>query len=202
METSPKAVNNVLKNDRANLTVIELSNLDEQEVMDYVAATLSRPIDYVLPLAVVCLEKSSGNPFYLRQMLELCHRKGCIWYSWKESVWEYDLDRVFAEFESDSYGQQLNTSFITRRLQDLPPAARSILAWASILGTSFSFALIQRLLTGEFDYSEDGGEQPKGECVKVADLFSPQPVENVVAGLQATLQAYILMPGSSEDEFW
>ena len=195
-----KPVESVVKNKAANVTTIKLAPLSEHEVVEYVAATLYRPLEYVIPLAVVCLEKSNGNPFYLRQMLEVCHRKGCIWYSWKESAWEYDLDRVFAEFESDSYDQQLDTNFITKRLQDLPTAARSILAWASLLGTTFSFTLIQRLLTGEFDYESDNDESDE-ICSKVAELFSPQPVENVVEGLQATLQAYILMPGSNEDEF-
>lgn len=195
-----KPVENIIKNKAANITTIKLSPLTEKEVIEYVAATLCRPREYVIPLAVVCLEKSNGNPFYLRQMLEVCHRKSCIWYSWKESAWAYDLDRVFAEFESDSYDQRLNTDFVTKRLQDLPTAARAILAWASLLGTTFSFTLIQRLLSGEFDYVDDDGERKK-DCTRVTELFTPQPVQNVVEGLQATLQAYILMPGSNEDEF-
>ena len=194
-------VENVLRNKSANLTTIKLSPLSEQDVLKYVSATLFRTPDYAFPLAAVCLEKSSGNPFYLRQMLETCFRKGCIWYSWKESMWEYDLDRVFAEFESDSYGDQLNTDFITKRLQDLPQAARSILAWASLLGTTFSFKLIQRLLSGEFDYLDDELVDGKADCSSTAELYAPKPTQNVVEGLQATLQAYILTPGSSEDEF-
>lgn len=196
----PAHVQDVLNNDAAHKTSIKLAPLGEQEVIDYVAATLYRPAQYVMPLAMVCLEKSNGNPFYLRQMLETCHRKGCIWYSWKESLWDYDLDRVFAEFESETYGQQLDTDFITKRLQDLPIAARSILAWASMLGTSFSFSMIQRLLSGEFDY-EESERTSDGTCTRSEELFTPQPVENVIEGLQATLQAFILMPGSNEDEF-
>ncbi len=141
------------------------------------------------------------NPFYLRQMLAVCHRKGCLWYSWKSSVWEYDLDSVFSEFESETYGQQLNSNFIIRRLQDLPPAARSILAWASLLGNCFSFMLVQRLLSGEFDYPEDHPKTSKPDCSPSAEIFTPQPMEHVVEGLQAALQAYILMPGSDDDQF-
>lgn len=200
-ETLSRPVETVLRNKAANLTAIKLSPLSEQDVVNYVSATIFRSPEYCLPLAAVCLEKSRGNPFYLRQMLEVCYRRSCIWYSWKESMWEYDLDRVFAEFESDSYGEQLNTGFITKRLQDLPQAARSILAWASLLGTTFSFKLIQRLLSGEFDYLDNERSNGKVDYPKVAELFTPQPTKNVIEGLQATLQAYILMPGSSEDEF-
>ena len=141
------------------------------------------------------------NPFYLRQMLALCHRKGFLWYSWKGSVWEYDLDRVLSEFESELYGQQLNSKFITRRLQDLPPAARSILAWASLLGNSFSFMLVQRLLSGEFEYPGDEHNPSKLNCPPTVELFTPQPMQHVVEGLQAALQAYILTPGGDDDQF-
>ena len=190
-----RPVETLLRNKAANLTIIKLSPLSEQDVLNYVSATLFRTPEYAFPLAAVCLEKSSGNPFFLRQMLETCYRKGCIWYSWKESMWEYDLDKVFTEFESDSY------DFITKRLQDLPQAARSILAWASLLGTSFSFKLIQRLLSGEFDYSDDDLANGKVDNQYAAELYAPNPTQNVVEGLQATLQAYILTPGSGEDEF-
>ena len=197
----PETVKHVLNNRAVNTTTLELQPLKEEEVVEYVSKTLHRSKDYALPLALVCLEKTNGNPFYLRQMLEVCHRKSCIWYSWKESVWEFDIDRVFIEFESDSYDQQLNTKFITKRLQDLPTAARSILAWASLLGNTFSFSLIRRLLSGEFDYAENDEDITGVACTKNAELFLPQPVKNVVEGLQAALQAYIIMPGSNEDEF-
>ena len=199
--TLSRPVEALLKNKAANLTTIKLSPLSEEDVVNYVSATIFRTPEYCLPLAAVCLEKSSGNPFYLRQMLEVCHRKSCIWYSWKESIWEYDLDRVFAEFESDSYGEQLNTDFITKRLQDLPQAARSILAWASLLGNTFSFKLIQRLLNCEFEYFDNDDANGSADYSRSADLVTPKPTKNVVEGLQATLQAYILTPGSNEDEF-
>lgn len=136
-------------------------------------------------------------------MLEVCHRKGCLWYSWKSSAWEYDIDRVFVEFETQNYGQQLNTRFLTRRLQDLPQSARSILAWASLLGNTFSFKLVQRLLSGEFDYFDDLSEPvSSASSPQTSELFTPQPAEHVVEGLQAALQAYILMPGTDDDNFW
>ena len=107
------------------------------------------------------------------------------------SLWHFDLDRIFAEFESETYGQQLNTGFITRRLQEqLPPVARSILAWASLLGNTFSFACIQRLLSGEFSYS-DNLDQDAPTCPAKAALFTPDSPDNAVQGLQACLQAYV-----------
>ena len=199
----PPRVQNVLSNSHADVTTLHLKPLTEKEVVDYVAVVLRRQPEYVLPLAIVCLEKSGGNPFYLRQMLEVCHQKSCLWYSWKTSKWDFNLDRMFAEFATEAYSDQaLNSDFLTRRLQsDLPSAARSVLAWASLLGVTFSFAMVQRLLSGEFDYQEEKNGVKESPCPQTASLFSPRPDENAVEGLQTALQTYILMPGGTEDEF-
>lgn len=104
---------------------------------------------------------------------------------------------MLTEFETDYAGQQLNTAFITRRLQDLPSTARTILAWASLLGSTFSFTLVQRLLSGEFDYVEDSQHSAEPNC---SYHFTSRPTDHV-EGLQAALQSYILMPGNDENEF-
>lgn len=109
---------------------------------------------------------------------------------------------MFKEFETENYGQQLNANFIIKRLKDqLPPAARSILAWASLLGNSFSFSLVQRLLSGEFDYEDDTSKDQGTSSVNADKIFSSQPVEFVVEGLQANLQAFVLVAGENDDVF-
>ena len=132
-------------------------------------------------------------------MFETCHRKGCLWYSWKSAAWEYDIDKVLSEFDIEGRGQVSNLNFITRRLHDLPPAARAILAWASLLGSNFSFLLVQRLLSGEFDDGEPLLADPG--CLKKPEIFTPQAKEHIIEGLQASLQSYILVAGNDDDEF-
>ncbi|KAL8734393.1 MAG: hypothetical protein Q9166_001591 [cf. Caloplaca sp. 2 TL-2023] len=200
-EQIPRPIRSILDSGTANLTTVSLKPLTEGEVIDYVASTLSRSKDYVHPLAVVCLEKTNGNPFFLKQMLEVCYRKGCLWYSWKDSAWEYSLDRVFAEFESDTYDDQLNTSFILKRLQDLPATSRAILAWGSLLGNTFSFSLVQKLLSGVFVHVDDNLAQADPSSAKIDSTSPSQTTETAVEGLQAALQAYILIPTIDEDQF-
>ncbi|KAI9696079.1 MAG: hypothetical protein M1836_005910 [Candelina mexicana] len=189
----------LLQNELANFTRIELSSLSEDDIVEFVHATLYREREYILPLAAVVEEKSDGNPFYMREMLDACHRSKCLWYCWKDSRWEYDLDRVFSLFESDTgnYGQRLNHDFIIKRLQELPEAAKSIIAWASLLGNKFSFTLVQQLMISEFAYKDDEGPNvtPSGQP------SSQSPGANdAVGGLQAALQAYVLVPSEDDDE--
>ncbi|MCJ1398047.1 hypothetical protein MMC11_001244 [Xylographa trunciseda] len=201
-EEVPKALKPILDGLEANVTRLKLDPLSEKDVIEYVASTLYRSREYVFPLAAVALEKTNGNPFYLRQMLDLCYRKNCLWFDWQTSAWEFSLDRVFTEFEAEDYGSQLNTSFITRQLKDqLPAAARSILAWASLLGNSFSFNVIQSLMSGKFNFVDEKESPDVQACQAAAELFASNVAESVVEGLQACLQTSILVPCDDEDYF-
>ena len=170
-------------------TKILVSPFTEEETADYVSETLHRDRDYCLPLVAVIQEKTSGNPFFIREFLDTCHRKKCVFYSWKNNAWEFDLDKVFAEFESQTYGSQINNDFITKRLEELPSSTRSLLAWASLLGNTVSFSLVKKLLDKENSPDVPG----------IPTLSNSQ---DAVLALQGAVGAYILMmAGEDEDRF-
>jgi signal transduction histidine kinase/predicted ATPase/serine/threonine protein kinase/DNA-binding NarL/FixJ family response regulator len=177
---------------------IELHNLKERHVFDYVAATLFQEVDDIIPLAAVVHEKSGGNPFLMKEILQACYEKECLWYDWRVSGWQFDLDKVFNEFASEQQGS-LTSQFIVDRLQSLPPSSRSILAWASLIGNTFSFQLVQKLLSGKYLY-ETGGDGDDVTCPKRAKLWNMSE-SDVIDGLQTLLSGYILVPGQSDDEY-
>ena len=134
-------------------------------------------------------------------MLELCYRKGCLWYSWKDAAWEYDLDSVLAEFETETDGDQLSTSFILKRLQDLPTSSRAIFAWGSLLGNTFSFSFVQKLLGDSLQNVDNHPHQTTTSTIESSTTASLRLTETAVEGLQAALQAYILVPTAEDDSF-
>lgn len=187
-----------LKNNGVGITRIVLQPLTEEDIIQYVAATLCRPVEDIIPLAAVIQAKTAGSPFYMREMLDACHRKNCVWYDYKKSIWHYDLDQIFSHFAAEKYDDVLNNDFVARRLEELPAASRSILSWASLIGASFSFELIQRLLSGEFDYDDKESALP----ISDQDTYSTsQPQQDAVAGLQAAIQAYIIVATENDDRF-
>ncbi|KAF9893081.1 hypothetical protein FE257_012492 [Aspergillus nanangensis] len=102
-ELQHEGIKSLFDVDNPAVTRVVLKPLGEEEVMEIVAATMHQDSNPILtPLAAVIQEKSVGNPFYVRMMLETCYSKNCIWYSWKNSVWEFDLDRIFTEFVAPS----------------------------------------------------------------------------------------------------
>ncbi|KAI0900879.1 putative histidine kinase HHK1p [Annulohypoxylon nitens] len=179
------------------ITRIVLSPLTEEEIFEYVASTLCRPLSDVTALGHVIQSKTAGNPFYMREMLNACYRKRCIWYDYKENRWLFDLDWLFEQFKGEGNYDILNNDFITRRLSELPAASRAILAWAALLGISFSFDLVCQLLAGEYDVvGEEEGDEMSGILYRTK--YSKQ---QAVDGLQAAVRAHIIVQGETDDRF-
>ncbi|KAI1817549.1 putative histidine kinase HHK1p [Poronia punctata] len=185
----------------SRITRVFLSPLTEAEIIKYVGCTLCRPPEDVTPLALILQSKTAGNPFYMREMLNACYRQRCIWYDYRENRWLYDLDRLFEQFKSEHGYDVLNTDFITGRLNELPLASRWILAWAALLGSSFSFDLVCQLMSGEFgrvDEDDDGGHAKDSKDPQNRVVFSKR---QAVAGLQAAVNACIIVQGETDDRF-
>ncbi|KAF2876568.1 putative histidine kinase HHK1p [Massariosphaeria phaeospora] len=173
----------------AGATRLELLPFTEAQTAEYVAETLHRDQEYILPLVAVVQEKSAGNLFYLRSILDTCYRKHCVYYSWREAAWLFDLDKVFETFEDPEYGAAVNKEFVSRRLHELSPASRKLICWASLLGGTISFGLIRKLLNGE---------HAPHDIIGLPILLG---TENAVMALNGALGAYILMPADNEDRF-
>ncbi|KAK6955529.1 hypothetical protein Daesc_003169 [Daldinia eschscholtzii] len=204
-ELSPDNVEKILqpadteehpKSGGPRITRILLSPLTEYEILQYVASTLCRPQEDVANLARVIQSKTAGNPFYMREMLSACYRKRCIWYDYKKNRWDFNLDWLFEQFKGEDDYDVLNNDFITRRLSELPAASRSILAWAALLGSTFSFELICQLLNDTFDPIDDGANEQSEPVYRTK--YSKQ---DAVAGLQAAINACIIVQSETDDRF-
>jgi signal transduction histidine kinase/predicted ATPase/serine/threonine protein kinase len=199
-EVLQSKVNTVLHSEYASITKIPLTALTEDNVLDYVSSTLHLSREKVIPLTAVLLQKTVGNPFMIREMLDTMHRKACIYYDWKTSSWMYDLDRIFKEFEQPgSHDQVLSNDFIAQRLLELSPETRSVLAWGSLLGTTFSFKLVERLLSSEFDFDEE--EADARPICPLMDKCHKHREADTIRGLQGALQSVVLLPTDDDDEY-
>ncbi|ORY64032.1 putative histidine kinase HHK1p [Pseudomassariella vexata] len=178
------------------VTRIALSPLNEVEILQFVSSTLCRPPEEIAPLALVIQSKTAGNPFYMREMLAACYRSKCICYDYRDSRWVFDLDKLFEQFKGEHDYDVLDNDFITRRLSELPASSRSILAWASLLGNTFSFDLICKLLRGEFEFVDSACPDPQE-----AHFRTRYSTQEAVEGLQAAINTCIIMQGETDDRF-
>ncbi|GAB7360932.1 hypothetical protein MBLNU230_g0916t1 [Neophaeotheca triangularis] len=169
-------------------TLVEVGPFSDDEAGQYVADTLRRSKESCLALTAVVQEKTQGNPFFVREMLDSCYRKKCIYFSWADGQWEFSLDRVFDEFSSPDANKFSSNDFIARRLLELPVDCQALLSWCSILGNVVSFEVVKKAMS-----CDCSTKSPKE--------FIPTTSKDPVAGLQVALKAFVLMPTENEDRF-
>jgi hypothetical protein len=116
------------------------------------------------------------------------HREKCCYYSWRENNWLFDLDKVF-ELLSSANGCSVTEDFITKRLLELPPSTRKLVAWASLLGGSFSFHLVRQLM------------EPKHAPADADRLPLLGPKEDAVTALNGAIGAFVIMPAERDAIF-
>ncbi|OAL01373.1 hypothetical protein IQ06DRAFT_335685 [Phaeosphaeriaceae sp. SRC1lsM3a] len=184
-ETLPRELRPLLH----GATRIQLLPFTEEQTAQYVAETLHRDQQYILPLVAVVQEKSRGNLFYIREILDTCYRKKCVSYCWRENNWIFDLDKVFEVFESPEYGSSVTNDFIAKRLSELPVASRKLIAWASLLGGSFSFDLVKRLMKPKY---------APADAERIPLLVDK---ECAMTALNGALDTFVLMPAEQDSRF-
>ncbi|KAJ4303573.1 Chk1 protein kinase [Kalmusia sp. IMI 367209] len=172
-------------------TKIQLSPFTEADTAEYVSETLHRDTEYILPLVAVIQEKSRGNIFYIREILDTCYRKQCVFYCWREGCWRFDLDKVFDTFESPEYGSSVNNDFLSKRLRELPTNSRKLIAWASLLTGSFSFGIIKSLM-------DPKSAPPDADTTRIPLL---RDKDCAVTALNGAVNSFVLMPADDEDRF-
>lgn len=167
---------------------VNVGPFTDDDTADFVSATLRRPKDYVTPLVAVIQEKTQGNPFFVREVLDTAYRGKAVYFCHKHGVWEFSLDKMFDQFSSSETGRFNTNDFILRRIRNLPIDGQTVLAWASLIGNSFNFGLVKSVMSCA--------------CSRLA----PQPLvppysTDAVAGLQVALSSFVVMPTDNEARF-
>lgn len=166
------------------ITTITLSPLSEDSVMQYVASTLYLSVPVIWSLGALIQSRTGGNPFYIREMLNVCYRQNFIWYDYQGGSWSFNLRCISDYFKADNYNEAIFDNFLVNRLKSLSPISQSIVAWASSLGMTFSFQLVQRLL--HTDRAASKSNLPEGEMIQA---------------LQEAVEAYVIVPTKQHDVF-
>ena len=83
-------------------------------------------------LAKVVLQKTAGNPFFVRQFLQTCHAEGDLHFDYEHGRWRWQLDTIAA--------RNLTTNVVgllRQRLDRLDEGLLELLELAACLGSSF-----------------------------------------------------------------
>jgi len=116
---------------------IELDHLGLEDAQRMVADALRMPFAACFPLAHALYVKSVGNPLYLKQLLQSALDEGIVYRDEAANRWRWD------EAQLDGLpGIEGQIEYLIGRINKLPGAASTLLAYASTLGGVFSARLV------------------------------------------------------------
>ncbi|MEM7112439.1 MAG: AAA family ATPase [Chloroflexota bacterium] len=125
----------------AKVTQLELPPLDGADVANLLHDALHHPIENVLPLTELLLEKTNGNPFFLNTFLQSADDEGLLSFNHNQNGWEWDLAGLQQQAIMDNVA-----TILTSQVQKLSLAAQNCLMQAACLGNQFDLHTLAAVL--------------------------------------------------------
>lgn len=128
----PSAIESFLASGQ-NLIRIFLPPLGSEDVAALLSDTLSKVPESLDGLVLVCLNKTGGNPFVLREFLHSAHTRKHIFFNSETRRWQWNIQSL----EKSLYSGKPQDVWDTK-IERLAKDKQSLLCRAAVLGDSFS----------------------------------------------------------------
>ncbi|HET7220908.1 MAG TPA: sigma 54-interacting transcriptional regulator, partial [Vicinamibacterales bacterium] len=113
---------------------LSLGPLALPDIVDFLRETLHCSVDEVQPLAVLILQKTGGNPFFVIQFLRTLQHEGLFRFDSASGAWTFRMDAIAAAGMTDNV-----IDLMTRNIRKLSPQAQRLLTLAACIGNSFDW---------------------------------------------------------------
>ena len=114
--------------------------MDFSAINQLVADTLRTSLEEARPLSKVIEKKTSGNPFFIRQMLSSLYLREAVRFLPEKGLWVYDLEEVEAAVISDNV-----VDLLVKSLKSLPEETIKLLSLGSCIGNQFDLKAVSSL---------------------------------------------------------
>lgn len=123
---------NRVREETAAVHIISLNPLDIIDVNRLVAETLKRDPSVTRPLAELCMRKTGGNPFFLKEILGFLYKEALITFDDKSGVWRWNTGEIEKIGITDNVAE-----LVRKEIQKMPENTQHILKLASCIGSRF-----------------------------------------------------------------
>lgn len=123
---------NELEKSGARFSQIKLHPLALEHVNQLIADTLHCRVEESLPFARLVLQKTNGNPFFVRQLLHSLYQGDMFQYDYQLRRWRWDLQQIEAAEITDNV-----VDLMIQNLQKLPASAQRCAQLAACIGNRF-----------------------------------------------------------------
>jgi histidine kinase len=138
----------------SNMERLELSDLSQDDLGDFIADTLDLSPSKVVPLTDAIYSKTLGNMFFAMQALEELVRKNALFYNVMTFTWDWNLSQVdLVDLLSDDV-----VAMVQSKIEHAPSMVQTILTTASFTRSTFTVETLQRLLADVLDITMTGQE--------------------------------------------
>jgi predicted ATPase/signal transduction histidine kinase len=111
---------------------ISLSNLDFANVNLLLADTLKCSTEKTEELAKLCLKKTDGNPFFLKQFLQIIYEDNIFAFDKKQFIWHWEIGKIEKIKATDNV-----VNLMVSKIQKLSHSTQSALQLAACVGSQF-----------------------------------------------------------------
>ncbi|HMV42169.1 MAG TPA: serine/threonine-protein kinase PknK, partial [Leptospiraceae bacterium] len=118
---------------------LQLGNLDKDSVLSLVSDSLLSKKEDSLELTELLLEKTDGNPFFVRQFLQSLYEENLINIS--ERKWKWNISEIRNKSVSDNV-----LDLMLQKIEKLTEPSQLLLGYASCIGNQFDLKVLSFLL--------------------------------------------------------
>mmetsp|Transcript_3965 Transcript_3965/g.9144 ORF Transcript_3965/g.9144 Transcript_3965/m.9144 type:complete len:1161 (+) Transcript_3965:3-3485(+) len=167
---------------------IELKDLRQEAVGQFIADSLRLSYDEALPLTNAIFTKTLGNPFFTRQALEHLVRKNALYYDTITFRWDWKLqEKELRDLISDDL-----LEMVKAKIEHMEPKLQEVLMTAACTRTKFDAETILVLLHPKLlrkrqalSDMRPSEEEYKEEKKSLIDLLNQAVVEGLLVAPQA-----------------
>lgn len=125
-------LNEIEKGGHTVIQTLTLSSLELDDVVHFVCDALHVSPQRANPLAKAIQEKTRGNPFFIKQFIQVLYDTEVIWFDRQQARWRWDTAQVQAMEVAENV-----VSLMLNQFKNLPPESRNELQLASCIGNQF-----------------------------------------------------------------
>lgn len=100
----------------------------------------------VKDLAILIHQRTEGNPFFCKQILQLIYREGLLKFNYQQRRWDWNLSEIAALGITDNV-----VDLMLNKMANLPAETQSLLKYASCIGNQFTLDMLMLITNKSAD---------------------------------------------------
>ena len=171
-----------LQKQQIRITQISLSPLSFQHVMQLLTDTFHDDQEDIEPLARLILEKTTGNPFAIKEFLKTMDAEGLLTFDRRSRRWQWNLEQLQGLAMPENM-----VAFMTMKIQKLPRKIQHLLQFAACLGNRFDLSTLATVM-----------ERSENETAKDLEMAIN---EGIIFPTDESYRYITFLPGSELKDF-